>query len=102
MIAEGAFGTGILTFQNVVIPNPSVPGGDWSTSIWIDVYSQCAWECGHGFWWKFEKPLSAAQAYAFAQHHNNPDISDEYVDGTRVKLEFMGTVPCNYWEEYGC
>ena len=99
MIAEGSLNTGILTFKNVVIPEP---GDDWGTSIWIDVYSQCALDCGHGYWWKFEKTLTASEAYHFWQGHKDVGFATEYVAGTRVRLEFKGQVPCNPWQEYGC
>ena len=100
LIAEGNFDAGVLTFKDVVIPNP---GDGWGTTIWIDVYSQCAFECsGSGFWWKFEKTLNDGEAFDFAQIHKDPKTASESVDGSVVRLEFKGTVPCNHWQEYGC
>ena len=102
MIAEGNFDAGVLTFKDVVIPNP---GDGWGTTIWIDVYSQCAVECGgYGFWWKYEsKKLSASEAFHFAYNHKrlNGGVSD-YVYESQSHLKFMGKVPCNHQQEYGC
>ena len=100
LVATGTFGTGLLHFKDVAIPDHP---DHWSTGIWIDVYSQCATECGNrGFWWKFEKDLSKSQAYDFAQSHNSPTTADHYVDGTPVVLKFMGETNCNPFQNYGC
>ena len=100
LISQGPSGTGVLTFKDVVIPNLSLPGGAWSTSIWINVYSQCPEECGVGYWWKFEKQLSAYEANLFANNGINYGTSD--VNGELVDLQFMGQVPCNHLDTYGC
>ena len=100
MIEQGPFGTGVLTFKDVEIPDLILPGGAWSTSIWINVYSQCPQECGVGYWWKFEKQLSASEAFTFASGNNNPTFAPSDVNGESVDLQFMGQVPCNYWDTY--
>ena len=99
LITKGNFDAGVLTFKDVVVPSSPY---EWGTTIWIDVYSQCALDCGHGYWWKFEKTLTASQAYHFWQGHKDVGFATEYVAGTRVRLEFKGQVPCNPWQEYGC
>ena len=102
LISQGPFGAGVLTFKDVVVPNPNLPGGDWSTSIWINVYSQCPQECGVGYWWKFEKQMSASEANLIASMLSDINFADSWVGSESVDLQFKGQVPCNFWEEYGC
>ena len=57
---------------------------------------------GQGYWWKFEKELSASEAYSFAQTHGDPDFADDHVAGERVRLTYMGTTNCDINQNYNC
>ena len=46
--------------------------------------------------------LSASEAFTFASGNNNPTFAPSDVNGESVDLQFMGQVPCNYWDTYGC
>ncbi|WP_075340737.1 hypothetical protein [Tenacibaculum agarivorans] len=99
-IANSTFITsGKLAFKNIKIPGQL---STWGTSIWINIFSQCHDGNNQGYWWKFEKNLTADEARRFAASHEDLNSANEYVNGVYVHLSLAGTPSCNPSTTYQC
>ncbi len=101
-VAKGTFDTGMLKFTNVKIPGT---GSSWKTGIWINVFSQCHYQCQKGSWWKFEKNFSSrdkVRQFALAGTSTNVAFAGSTINGTNVVLTSKGEVPCSVGTVYGC
>jgi hypothetical protein len=100
-VANGIFGNGVLKFTNVRIQGTG-PTSTWTTSIWINVFSQCHNACNQGAWWKYQSTtLTRDQSRQFANTHNFATTNDSYINGSNSSLIFQGNPACNANSVYG-
>ena len=98
-VANGIFGVGVFKFTNVRIQGTA---STWTTSIWINVFSQCHNQCSQGTWWKYTSViLTVDQSRQFASSHSFATTNDSYINGSNTFLSLAGNPACNPNSVYG-